>query len=93
MSWDLSQVRWLVRQGASMAVLPWPATCLGCRERAKGGLTTCCGLAICIMCIYGSRPRVCPLCGWAAKRAPAADLRLIRGGAAERHPALEESLL
>lgn len=65
MSWELSQVGWLVRQSGSVAVLPWAATCMACRERSKGGLTSCCGLAICVMCIYGSRPEVCPLCGWA----------------------------
>jgi hypothetical protein len=65
MSWELSQVGWLVRQSGSVAVLPWAATCMACRQRSKGGLTSCCGLAICVMCIYGSRPEVCPLCGWA----------------------------
>ena len=65
MSWELSQVGWLVRQSGSVAVLPWAATCMACRQRCKGGLTSCCGLAICVMCIYGSRPKVCPLCGWA----------------------------
>jgi hypothetical protein len=62
MPWELSQVSWLVRQGGYVAILPWPTTCLGCRSRSKAGLTVCCGLPICMNRVYGSKPKVCPLC-------------------------------
>lgn len=60
--WELGHVRWLAREGDVVAMPPGVATCAGCARQSAAGVTVCCGLPICMGCVYGSRPMICPLC-------------------------------